>query len=634
MEMLNDLPAEPTGSVWRPSTAVAVPRRLVRRDALALGRIGWTAPLSLLFALAIRWPYFVRSDFPLGDGGMFLAMTQDLVSSHLALPQQTSYNAEAIPYAYPPLAFYVLAGLHTLLGTDLLALDRWLPLAANLASVLGVVVLARAVLPAGPARVLGPIIFALLPRSYEWLIMGGGITRSLGYLLAIACLVQAVALARAPSWRRLGVCALLAGLALAAHLEEGLFALYSAALALVCLRRDGRAVVLGAAIGLGALLLSAPWWASVVLHHGLGPFQAASHTGGWSMPATLLAAVGDFLAPASVPLGLVGSLGLLGAALCLVRGQLFLPLWLGAIFVLTPRSGPSEGVLPLALLAGLATADVVLPGLRSAASPRRTARHLRRLTWAQAPRVRQVGASLGVLALLGGAVSIGPHLQLDPHTLDNLQPDERAAMAWVADHTAPDARFLVLSSTWSWEDDQAAEWFPVLAGRQSVLTPQGAEWLPDQLHARKVCLFQKVRDLASWDRGLADLDTWASLRGVVFSDVYISRATRGPVDWSPLIAAAAAPASGYTITLDTPAAVVLHRASPIQPRWPASGAFVVAPDCQSLADQTPETQATFQASYGGRAASAWVAEHQQALAPRPSLSHLLALARTRLDDLP
>jgi hypothetical protein len=334
-----------------------------------------------------------------------------------------------------------------------------------------------------------------------------------------------------------------------------------------------------------------------------------------------------------VPLGLVGSLGLMGAAVCLLRGQLFLPLWLGAIFVLTPRSGPSEGVLPLALLAGLALADFVLPGLRSAASPQRTARHLGRLAWAQAPRVRQLGTGLGVVALVGGAAIVGPRLQLEPHTLDNLQPDERAAMAWVASNTAPDARFLVLSSTWSWEDDQAAEWFPVLSGRQSVLTPQGAEWLPDQLHARKVCLFQKVRDLANWDRSLADLDTWASLRGVVFSDIYISRADRGPIDWSPLIAAAASPAAGYSVTLDTPAAVVLHRASPIQPRWSESGPFVVAPDCQGLADQTPETQATFQARYGPSAASAWVAEHEQALPARPSLTHLLALARTHLDDL-
>lgn len=646
MEMLDDLPAERARSAWQqpgtaPTPAPPLPIRLASLLGLASARLGWAAPAAALVALAARLPYFIHSDFPLNDGGLFVAMSRDLWANHFRLPAFTSYNADAIPFAYPPLAFYGMAILHGLSGADMLAIARWLPLLINLASVLAVVALARAVLQPFWAAALAPIVFALLPRSYEWMIMGGGLTRSLGYVLAIACVLQAVRLARAPSVWRTAVCALLAGLALASHLEEGLFALYSAALALVCYRRHPSGVLASAAIGVGAVLVSAPWWLTVVLQHGPAPFLAASLTSGWSTLGEMLAGFGDFLAPPSLPLSVVGSLGVLGAAMCLARGELFLPLWLPAIFVLTPRSAPSEGVLPLALLASLVLTTLVLPALASTtcsnpslvglATALRSG--LSRQRWVRAAPVRLVAASLALLVLLGGVYRVWPRLSVDPHALDSLTPGERQAMDWVASNTAPDARFLVLASTWSWEEDMNGEWFPVLADRQSVLTPQGAEWLPNEMHARRVCLFEKIRDISPWDHPLADLDTWASDRNISYSGIYISKALRGTMDWSPLIAEAAA-SNNYTVVLDTPEAAVLQRREPVASRWSESGPLDVARDCQSLADQAPETIASFEGHYGPRAAIAWAAEHEQSLPQRASVTGLLARMAASLRGSP
>jgi len=169
----------------------------------------------------------------------------------------------------------------------------------------------------------------------------------------------------------------------------------------------------------------------------------------------------------------------------------------------------------------------------------------------------------------------------------------------------------------------AGEWFPVLAGRKSVLTPQGAEWLPDALHARKVCLFQRAREVAPW--GISELDTWAAERGVVFSDIYISKAPRGPIDWQPVVSSARS-SPDYTVLLDTPEAAVLRRSAPITPRWPASGEFVVAGDCESLADQPPQTVSTFDGYFGALAAQAWVHEREQARPAPPTLTGLLSQA--------
>jgi len=128
----------------------------------------------MLFALAARLPYFVASDFPLNDGGMFVAMSQDIIDAHYALPAFTSYNFEGIPFAYPPLAFYLVASVANVTGIDPVTLARYIPLMANLTTVVAVAVLARSLLGPGWAAVIAPIVFALVPRSYEWMIMGGG----------------------------------------------------------------------------------------------------------------------------------------------------------------------------------------------------------------------------------------------------------------------------------------------------------------------------------------------------------------------------------------------------------------------------------------------------------------------------
>jgi hypothetical protein len=200
-------------------------------------------------------------------------------------------------------------------------------------------------------------------------------------------------------------------------------------------------------------------------------------------------------------------------------------------------------------------------------------------------------------------------------------------MAWIAANAAPDAQFLVLSSTTSWEEDRVGEWFPMLTGRQSVLTVQGSEWLPDEEFERKKCLFMGVRDLVS-QNGVGELETWAADRGVSFSDVYVSKVTQGGVDVSAILSSAEA-SSNYAVVLDSPEVTVLHRTEPLLPRWPDSGAPTIATDCQSLGDQTPDVIAEFQATFASRAGAAWVSEHEAELPPRPGLTSLLARTLAR-----
>jgi hypothetical protein len=63
-----------------------------------------------------------------------------------------------------------------------------------------------------------------------------------------------------------------------------------------------------------------------------------------------------------------------------------------------------------------------------------------------------------------------------------LASEKRDAMAWVRQHHAGSA--FVMISDQPWYSDISAEWFPVLAGAESLNTVQGREWLPNRAFAR------------------------------------------------------------------------------------------------------------------------------------------------------
>ena len=80
-----------------------------------------------LIGLAIRLAAPLQAAFPLNDGGLFYAMIVDLQEARYALPMYATYNSAAIPFAYPPLAFYLTGLLADLLHISTLDIVRILP---------------------------------------------------------------------------------------------------------------------------------------------------------------------------------------------------------------------------------------------------------------------------------------------------------------------------------------------------------------------------------------------------------------------------------------------------------------------------------------------------------------------------
>jgi len=99
-----------------------------------LSLIGMIVLITLIGAV-VRCFYVFSASFPLNDGGMFYVMVRDLQANAFRLPLYTSYNGGNIPYAYPPLPFYLAAGLNQWLGIGLISLLRFLPLLFSIATI-------------------------------------------------------------------------------------------------------------------------------------------------------------------------------------------------------------------------------------------------------------------------------------------------------------------------------------------------------------------------------------------------------------------------------------------------------------------------------------------------------------------
>src|SRR6266498_5157866 len=88
---------------------------------------------DLIFILAVLLGAFMRfnptllSGFAINDGGMFAVMVDDLKASHYLLPAFTTYNHLNIPFAYPPLGFYLGRIACDLFGLTAPQALRWVP---------------------------------------------------------------------------------------------------------------------------------------------------------------------------------------------------------------------------------------------------------------------------------------------------------------------------------------------------------------------------------------------------------------------------------------------------------------------------------------------------------------------------
>ena len=418
--------------------------------------------LVTLVGLVLRAiPVALAVDFPVNDGGLFVAMTRAIQGAGWALSATVAWNGVDLPFAYPPLAFYVAGALESVFGVDLFAVFRWLPLVASSLIVPAVFLLGRAVLRSDLGGVVAALAYALAPASYVWMIQGGGVTRAPGLLLAVLAVWQTVLLVREPTRRRALIVGLLGGATALVHPGAALFAAISGTLLLAFEGRT-RESLIHAAAALGvAMLVILPWVAIVITRHGLAGLTNVPSNGPDPMDALLAVFAGRVTGiPFTSPLAILGAAL---AVLSLIRRQWLLPAWFAASLVLSYQ----YAMIPFGMLIGVLAVDLAAFSARRGepASADRTVR------W-----IPVIGAVVlaGCFLIEGVASAV---TVLNPAApVHALNGERRQALAWVSANLEPDATVAVITNS-EWSGDPDSEWFPLLADRRSVATVQGSELL-------------------------------------------------------------------------------------------------------------------------------------------------------------
>ena len=492
----------------------------------------YTMPGAVFFitlvGLAIRLAVPLQTSFPLNDGGLFYAMIVDLQEAHYILPPFATYNSATIPFAYPPLAFYLTGLAADIFRISVLDLVRLLPAIVSGLTIPVFYLLTKEVVDSKMQILLAIFAFAMLPRSFTYLVMGGGITRAFGLLFALLTMTFAYRFYQGHETRHLLACILLGALTVLTHPEATVHTAVTALVFYLWKDRSRKGFLLSLGIAAGILALTAPWWGVIFARHGLDPFQAALTA---SQQDSLNPLIGlfiffRFMFTDEPFLSILSMLGLIGLFASLARKRTLLPAWMFLLHLIEPRGGTLYMMIPLALLIGYALENVILPALRSPEEPNTPQKDFKQ---ALENILRGKASRYFILFLFAYSVMAAYSTSLKIRDEFSLQQTDLEAFTWVREQTLADSQFLLITDQLPLRDAWS-EWFPVLTEQRSQATVFGYEWVNDGQFGLRVDAYKSIQACAFKDS--VCLDNWEQSSNTSFTYVYLrnrTEATRYPL---------------------------------------------------------------------------------------------------------
>ncbi len=459
--------------------------------------------------MGLRLYQIAATDFPVSDGGMFYNMIQDLRNNHFALPAVTTYNGSIIPFAYPPLSFYLIAAISSVTGFNALDVMRWFAPLANGLCIIAVFMLAKTLFKSSEKGAVSALIFALVPTNFFLLSAGGGVARSLGYFFAILALAYLYLTYTVGNTRQIVLCGVFCALALLSHPIAGQFTAYSGLFMFLFWGRSKKGILATLYIGVVAVVMLLPWLIPVIATHGIAIFGYAFLT---SPPSLSLQDATRYLLSLNYVdeggIRLFSVLGIIGLIKCIVDRKLFLPILFLAMIYLMARSPNDRSAIIVPLLATVAIFEVVIPLCRAI---------MRRIAHRQL-QMQQVLAPVLVVLGLYGSVAVIRTEQTNLRL--TLSPADRQAMAWAATQTPSHAEFLIFDKVQTAGSDTVLEWFPALSHRQSPTVPFGQEWVGYKMMSIVTNYYDNLRSCSN--KSLACVEGLANAQGLQFDYIYVS----------------------------------------------------------------------------------------------------------------
>jgi hypothetical protein len=440
--------------------------------------LGW----PLLVGLVVVALYLATNDYPAYGAGLYVETADAIRANGYAVPATVPhYGPEGVPFAYPPLMFYVLAVVRDF-GVGGFTVALFLPPLVTVAALVPAYLLGRDIVGDRRAGTATALLLILNPQVIEWHISAGGLVRAPAFVFALWGSYAALRIFR--DGDRKWVLTGLVSVALVAHTHPT-YAIFTVATYLVFWVGYDRSLtgfIRGAVVGFGALALALPWLGTVVSHHGVAVFSGAAGTHGGLLGGIYRLRTWG---PTWSVLPLTAAIGLLRTH------HRVLGVWTATVWLLFAQPRFTYAVGAIAVVAVTVellkqdSADRVLTVVDSAlgrATSDPTDRPDGRVPQSDTRVARLAVAALVVVSLVGlgglGYEFAGPGDGTTPEFVDDADAD---AMAWVTEATGPETTFVVFGD--------AAEWFPLVTDRAILVSPWGAEWRGPDTYERHLTAF-------------------------------------------------------------------------------------------------------------------------------------------------
>ena len=463
------------------------------------------AALIMLTGVAIRCTHLFLIDLthePYRLGGLFVAFADEIAAHNFQLPVNIPYySSGGIPYAYPPLGFYVEAILLKIFPGQIFAVANLLP---PLVSILTLGLAARCFYrwaggcgADGAIRSLSALAaYAILPGAFYNQIDAAGLAEAFGSLALVVYLALLHAYQQDHSLKS----ALYAGLGLALCVLSSPGSALGAALISLALVLDTLLSVRWTEkiqpylhlfwIGLTGLAISMPYWLSVILHHGIGIFVSPvgmqyEESGSASFLGKLQGNWFTYSALQQDGVYFWSIAIFLGIGWLVWQRKLFIPFAFLGLFSI-PRENGWVTAFPAALLVAHGIADVLVPTIKSMSVS--TVRIRTGVMWA-------AFGLIGMSLILQAFELVNFQVRDENWSLKAAQVDELRRAREIIPSSA---QVIVLGN------GGLREWAPYLLQREVLNTEFGLEWQPAEY--RQIFLANKALDEA---------ENWQNVAGAV-----------------------------------------------------------------------------------------------------------------------
>ncbi len=427
--------------------------------------------LIILLATYLRLAHLFRipSDTPFRLGGLFYEFSQQIIANNYALPKTIPfYSVGGIPFAYPPLGFYIQALIVDLFSPPRFWTVNWLPPLVAALCVPSFYFLLRKITDDKNLAFGALLAYAVMPAAFVNQIEGAGLAESFGSLTLIWYAYFLVS-AEKGKWHQ----TLWAGLLLAATVASSPGSAFGAvALSLLfvgkMLLKGSKPILKFVLVGVIGFAASAPYWLTVVRNHGitifLNPISGQfDHAQTGSFIATFLQSFFEFNYAGGDYALLWNALILAGLLWYLIKEDWFLPS-LFFVLAIIPRESVWLTALVTPVFAGAGLTKIALPllGKGFGALSRKSTR-----------LVLFTGFALVAISVsaVNTIVSVEKLINDESWKISVMQIEE---LDKLREEIPQDAQVIVIGN------EAVIEWAPQILQREVINVKYGLEWEPEE----------------------------------------------------------------------------------------------------------------------------------------------------------